>query len=111
MVWVRFLLRLRAFGAQTGQTPWSQKLGEALGGGVITDRVNGLQPVAVATGMTSPIRPTERRRPKSSCSGSRRDRARSARAATPFGSNGRFLIFGAQSTVKKIEALGPIAFI
>jgi alcohol dehydrogenase (cytochrome c) len=60
MVQGRFLLRLRAFGAQTGPTLWSQKIGGALGGGVITYRVNGVQPVAVATGMTSPIRPTEK---------------------------------------------------
>lgn len=48
-----------AFDAQTGETLWSQKIGGALGGGVITYRVNGVQRVAVATGMTSPIWPTE----------------------------------------------------
>ena len=51
---------LYAFNAETGQILWSQKMGGALGGGVITYRVNGVQRLAVATGMTSPIWPTEK---------------------------------------------------
>jgi alcohol dehydrogenase (cytochrome c) len=46
--------------AQTEQTLWSQKIGGALGGGVITYQVNGVQRLVVATGMTSPIWPTEK---------------------------------------------------
>jgi alcohol dehydrogenase (cytochrome c) len=51
---------LYAFDSRTGQVVWSQKIGGALGGGVITYRVNGVQRLAVATGMTSPIWPTEK---------------------------------------------------
>ena len=51
---------LYAFDAKTGDTPWSQKIGGALGGGVITYRHKGAQRVALATGMTSPIWPTEK---------------------------------------------------
>lgn len=38
---------------------WSRKLDGALDGEVITYRVNGVQRVAVAAGMTSPAWPTE----------------------------------------------------
>jgi alcohol dehydrogenase (cytochrome c) len=49
-----------ALDAQTGQTLWSQKIGGAVGGGVITYQANAVQRIAVATGMTSPIWPTEK---------------------------------------------------
>jgi len=51
---------LYAFDAQTGETLWSRQMGGALGGGVISYRHNGVQRIAAATGMTSPIWPTER---------------------------------------------------
>jgi alcohol dehydrogenase (cytochrome c) len=48
-----------ALDAANGQRLWSKDLGSAIGGGVITYRVNGAQRVAVATGFTSPIWPTK----------------------------------------------------
>jgi len=53
-----------AVDAATGQKLWGQKIGGALGGGVITYTVNGTQKVAVATGYVSPALPTEIRRAK-----------------------------------------------
>jgi alcohol dehydrogenase (cytochrome c) len=43
----------------SGQRLWGQKIGGAIGGGVITYSVNGVQKVAVATGFTSILWPTE----------------------------------------------------
>jgi alcohol dehydrogenase (cytochrome c) len=48
----------------TGQKLWGQKIGGAIGGGVITYTVNGAQKVAVATGYVSPAFPAEIRRAK-----------------------------------------------
>src|SRR5579864_3157622 len=48
-----------AVDAANGQRLWSQKIGGAIGGGVITYTVNGTQKVAVATGFTSILWPTE----------------------------------------------------
>jgi alcohol dehydrogenase (cytochrome c) len=45
--------------AATGQKLWGQKIGGAIGGGVITYAVNGAQKVAVATGYVSPAVPVE----------------------------------------------------
>jgi alcohol dehydrogenase (cytochrome c) len=53
-----------ALDAATGQKLWGQKIGGAIGGGVITYTVNGTQKVAVATGYVSPAFPTEIRRAK-----------------------------------------------
>jgi alcohol dehydrogenase (cytochrome c) len=53
-----------ALDAATGQKLWGQKIGGAIGGGVITYTVNGTQKVAVATGYVSPAMPTEIRRAK-----------------------------------------------
>ena len=53
-----------ALDAATGQKRWGQKIGGAIGGGVITYTVNGAQKVAVATGYVSPAVPTEIRRAK-----------------------------------------------
>jgi alcohol dehydrogenase (cytochrome c) len=50
--------------AATGQKLWGQKIGGAIGGGVITYSVNGAQKVAVATGYVSPVFPAEIRRAK-----------------------------------------------
>jgi len=44
--------------ALTGKAVWSQKIGGAVGGGVITYTVNGTQKVAVAHGLTSIMWPT-----------------------------------------------------
>ena len=41
-----------ALDAANGQKLWGQKLGGAIGGGVITYTANGAQKVAVATGFT-----------------------------------------------------------
>lgn len=49
---------LYAFGAADGKVLWSQALGGAIGGGVITYAEGGKQRVAAAVGMTSPIWPT-----------------------------------------------------
>ena len=51
---------LYAFGAGDGKVLWSQALGGALGGGVITYSDGGKQRVAAAVGMTSPIWPTQK---------------------------------------------------
>jgi alcohol dehydrogenase (cytochrome c) len=53
-----------ALDAATGQKLWGQKIGGAIGGGVITYTVNGAQKVAVATGYVSPAVPAEIRRAK-----------------------------------------------
>jgi alcohol dehydrogenase (cytochrome c) len=53
-----------ALDAATGQKLWGQKIGGAIGGGVITYMVNGVQKVAVTTGYVSPAVPTEIRRAK-----------------------------------------------
>jgi len=53
-----------ALDAATGQKLWGQKIGGAIGGGVITYAVNGAQKVAVATGYISPALPAEIRRAK-----------------------------------------------
>ncbi|HEY6373388.1 MAG TPA: PQQ-binding-like beta-propeller repeat protein, partial [Candidatus Sulfotelmatobacter sp.] len=53
-----------ALDAATGQKLWGQKVGGAIGGGVITYTVNGTQKVAVATGYVSPAMPVEIRRAK-----------------------------------------------
>jgi alcohol dehydrogenase (cytochrome c) len=53
-----------ALDAATGQKLWGQKIGGAIGGGVITYTVNGAQKVAVATGYVSPALPVEIRRAK-----------------------------------------------
>jgi alcohol dehydrogenase (cytochrome c) len=45
--------------ASNGQWLWGQKLGGAIGGGVITYTANGSQKVAVAAGLTSIFWPTE----------------------------------------------------
>jgi alcohol dehydrogenase (cytochrome c) len=46
---------LYAVNAETGEKLWGQKLGGPLGGGVITYSVNGVQKVAVATGLVNPL--------------------------------------------------------
>jgi alcohol dehydrogenase (cytochrome c) len=38
---------------------WGQNLGAAIGGGVITYTVNGMQKIAVASGFTHPVWPTK----------------------------------------------------
>jgi alcohol dehydrogenase (cytochrome c) len=48
-----------AVDAANGQKLWGQKLGGAIGGGVITYSVNGAQKVAVATGFISPAWPVQ----------------------------------------------------
>ncbi len=48
-----------ALDAATGQKLWGQKVGGAVGGGVITYAANGSQKVAVATGLTEILWPTE----------------------------------------------------
>ena len=53
-----------ALDTTTGQKLWGQKIGGAIGGGVITYAVNGAQKVAVATGYVSPAVPAEIRRAK-----------------------------------------------
>jgi alcohol dehydrogenase (cytochrome c) len=53
-----------ALDSATGQKLWGQKIGGAIGGGVITYTVNGTQKVAVATGYVSPALPAEIRRAK-----------------------------------------------
>src|SRR5271170_6995263 len=58
-----------ALDAETGKKLWGQKIGGAIGGGVITYAVNGAQKVAVATGYVSPAVPTEIRRVKISILG------------------------------------------
>jgi alcohol dehydrogenase (cytochrome c) len=53
-----------AIDAATGQKLWGQKIGGAIGGGVITYTVNGTQKVAVTTGYVAPAFPAEIRRAK-----------------------------------------------
>jgi alcohol dehydrogenase (cytochrome c) len=53
-----------ALDAETGRKLWGQKIGGAIGGGVITYTANGAQKVAVATGYVSPAFPGEIRRAK-----------------------------------------------
>jgi len=48
-----------ALDADNGQRLWGRKIGGAIGGGVITYTANGAQKVAVATGFTSILWPTE----------------------------------------------------
>jgi alcohol dehydrogenase (cytochrome c) len=48
-----------ALDAANGQKLWGQKIGGAVGGGVITYTVGGVQKVAVATGLTEVLWPTE----------------------------------------------------
>jgi alcohol dehydrogenase (cytochrome c) len=45
--------------AVNGERLWGQKIGGAIGGGVITYTSNGAQKVAVATGFTSVLWPTK----------------------------------------------------
>jgi outer membrane protein assembly factor BamB len=40
--------------ATNGQRLWGQKIGGAIGGGVITYTANGVQKIAVTTGFVSP---------------------------------------------------------
>jgi alcohol dehydrogenase (cytochrome c) len=51
-----------ALDAATGEKLWGQKIGGAIGGGVITYTANGVQKVAVATGYVSPAFPVQVRR-------------------------------------------------
>jgi alcohol dehydrogenase (cytochrome c) len=53
-----------ALDAATGQKLWGQKIGGAIGGGVITYAVNGTQKVAAATGYVFSAFPAEIRRAK-----------------------------------------------
>ena len=48
-----------AVDAANGQKLWGQKIGGMIGGGVITYNVNGVQKVAVTTGMISPAWPVQ----------------------------------------------------
>jgi alcohol dehydrogenase (cytochrome c) len=48
-----------ALDVATGHKLWGQKIGGAIGGGVITYTVNGVQKVAVTTGFVSPAVPVE----------------------------------------------------
>jgi alcohol dehydrogenase (cytochrome c) len=48
-----------AVDAGDGRKLWGRKIGGAIGGGVITYAVNGVQKVAVATGLTEILWPTE----------------------------------------------------
>jgi len=48
-----------ALDAANGHKLWGQKLGGAIGGGVITYAANGAQKVAVATGFVSPLWPVQ----------------------------------------------------
>jgi len=48
-----------ALDAVTGEQLWGRKIGGAIGGGVITYTVKGTQKIAVATGLTSILWPTE----------------------------------------------------
>jgi alcohol dehydrogenase (cytochrome c) len=45
--------------AANGERLWGEKIGGAIGGGVITYTSNGAQKVAVATGLTSVLWPTK----------------------------------------------------
>ena len=48
-----------AVDAANGQRLWGRKIGGAIGGGVITYTANGIQRIAIATGFTSILWPTE----------------------------------------------------
>jgi alcohol dehydrogenase (cytochrome c) len=48
-----------AVDAANGQKLWAEKIGGMIGGGVITYNVNGVQKVAVTTGMISPAWPVQ----------------------------------------------------
>ena len=48
-----------AVDVSNGQKLWGEKIGGAIGGGVITYTVNGVQKVAVTTGLISPAWPVE----------------------------------------------------
>jgi len=48
-----------ALDALTGEKLWGQKIGGAIGGGVIAYRANGAEKIAVATGLTGVAWPTE----------------------------------------------------
>ena len=48
-----------AIDSANGQKLWGQKIGGMIGGGVITYNVNGVQKVAVTTGMISPAWPVQ----------------------------------------------------
>ena len=48
-----------AVDAANGKKLWGQKIGGAIGGGVITYMANGTQKIAVATGLTEILWPTE----------------------------------------------------
>jgi alcohol dehydrogenase (cytochrome c) len=48
-----------AIDATNGQKLWGQKIGGAVGGGVITYQTEGVQKIAVATGLTEILWPTE----------------------------------------------------
>jgi alcohol dehydrogenase (cytochrome c) len=48
-----------AVDASNGQKLWGKKIGGAIGGGVITYTANGVQKVAVATGLTEILWPTD----------------------------------------------------
>jgi len=48
-----------ALDAATGEKLWGQKIGGALGGGVIAYETGGREKIAVATGFTQPVWPTE----------------------------------------------------
>jgi len=48
-----------AVDVNTGQKLWGEKIGGAIGGGVITYTVNGMQKVAATTGLISPAWPVQ----------------------------------------------------
>jgi alcohol dehydrogenase (cytochrome c) len=48
-----------AVDAANGQKLWGHKIGGAIGGGVITYNVNGVQKVGVTTGLVSPAWPVQ----------------------------------------------------
>ena len=48
---------LYAVNSETGEKLWAQKLGGPLAGGVITYTANGVQKLAVATGLVNPLWP------------------------------------------------------
>jgi alcohol dehydrogenase (cytochrome c) len=48
-----------AVDASNGKKLWGQKIGGAIGGGVITYTANGAQKVAVAAGLTEILWPTD----------------------------------------------------
>jgi len=48
-----------AVDVNTGQKLWGQKIGGAIGGGIITYTVNGVQKVAATTGLISPAWPVQ----------------------------------------------------